>query len=198
MNGPGRGLSVPAELKTFEEPSCLLPGENRREFELIRQMILEDISPRTNIEWLWILDLMELSWEILRYRRLKEKTLQVYRSNAIASLLQRMDGAGMPAQSRPMVQVRCGRAATEWCEDRDAACEIEARLERNGFDSAAINAEVFAQAQQAFGLFDQLMQSAQHRRITLLREIATRRGFEKRAPKIRCVAKALGNRVDRT
>ena len=54
----------------------------------------------------------------------------------------------------------------------------ETRLERNGFDSAAINAEVFAQAQQAFGLFDQLMQSAQHRRIMLLREIATRREFE--------------------
>jgi hypothetical protein len=32
---------------------------------------------------------------------------------------------------------------------------------------------VFFQAQQAFALFDQLMQSAQHRRITLLREVAT-------------------------
>ena len=45
-----------------------------------------------------VVDLAELSWEILRYRRLKEKTLQVYRGNAIASLLQRLDGAGMPAQ----------------------------------------------------------------------------------------------------
>ena len=181
MNGPVRGLSVPAELKTFEEPSCLLPGESRREFELIRQMMIEDISPRTNIEWLWTLDLIELSWEILRYRRLKEKTLQVYRGNAIASLLQRLDSAGMPAQSRIMVQARCERAATEWCDDREAASEIETRLERNGFDSAAINAEVFAQAQQAFGLFDQLMQSTQHRRIVLLREIATRREFARRS-----------------
>jgi hypothetical protein len=187
MNGPVQKLSVPAELKTFEQPTCLLPGESRHEFELIRQMIIEDIGPRTNIEWFWTLDLIELSWEILRYRRLKEKTLQIYRGNAIASLLQRLDGAGMPAQNRIMVQVYCERAATEWCEDREAASEIEARLERNGFDSAAINAEVFAQAQQAFDLFDQLMQSAQHRRITLLREIAVRREFERRAPKsLRC------------
>jgi hypothetical protein len=181
MNGPVLGLSVPAELRTLEEPSCLLPGESRCEFELIRQMIIEEIGPRTNMEWLWTLDLIELSWEILRYRRLKEKTLQVYRGNAIASLLQRLDGAGMPAQSRLMVQVQCERAAAEWCEDREAASEIEARLERNGFDSAAINAEVFAQAQQAFGLFDQLMQSAQHRRIALLREVASRRQLDKRA-----------------
>ena len=60
------------------------------------------------------------------------------------------------------------------------ACEIEMRLERNGFDSAAINAEVVVQTQQAFALFDQLMQSAQHLRIMPLREIATRREFEKR------------------
>jgi hypothetical protein len=162
----------------FEEPSCLLPGESRREFDMIRQMIIEDIVPRTNIEWLWTLDLIELSWEILRYRRLKEKTLQVYRGNAIASLLQRLDGAGMPAHSRIMVQLHCGRAASEWSEDREAASEIETRLERNGLDCAAINAEVFAQAQPAFGLFEQLMQSAQNRRIMLLREIATRRGCQ--------------------
>jgi hypothetical protein len=188
MNGLVHGLSVPAEFKTLEEPSCLLPGESRREFDMIRQMIIEDIGPRTNIEWLWTLDLIELSWEILRYRRLKEKILQVYRGNAIASLLQRLDGAGMPAQSRIVVRAHGERAATEWCEDREAASEIETRLERNGFDSAAINAEVFAQVQQAFGLFDQLKQSAQHRRITLLREIATRREFERRAR--RCAAKA--------
>jgi hypothetical protein len=71
-------------------------------------------------------------------------------------------------------------------------------VEKSGFDSAAINAEVFAQAQQTFGLFDQLMQSAQHRRIMLLREIATRRGFEKRALKSRSAAKARGIRIDRT
>jgi hypothetical protein len=31
-------------------------------------MIIDDIRPGTNIEWLWMLDLVDLSWEILRYR----------------------------------------------------------------------------------------------------------------------------------
>ena len=87
MNGPIHTLSVPAKLKTFEEPSCLLPGESRKEFEIVRRMVIEDIDPKTNLEWLWILDLTELSWEILRYRRLKEKVLQTYRASAIAALL---------------------------------------------------------------------------------------------------------------
>ena len=57
-------LTVPDELRPFSEPSFLLPGENLHEFEAIRQMMVEDIQPATNIEWLWALDLVELSWEI--------------------------------------------------------------------------------------------------------------------------------------
>jgi hypothetical protein len=35
-------------------------------------MMVNDIQPQTNIEWLWTLDIAELSWEILRYRHLKK------------------------------------------------------------------------------------------------------------------------------
>jgi hypothetical protein len=38
----------------------------------------------------------------------------------------------------------------EWCHDPDAPFEIEARLERNGFDQATINAKVFLQAKGSF------------------------------------------------
>jgi hypothetical protein len=68
-------LSIPAELKSFAEDTCLLPGESRREFENIRCMIIDDVRPKTHIEWLWILDLAEMSWEILHYRCLKQKSL---------------------------------------------------------------------------------------------------------------------------
>jgi len=67
-------LTLPAQLMPFSEPSLLLPGENLRDFETIRQMMLDDIQPQTNIEWLWTLDLVELSWEILRYRNLKNRS----------------------------------------------------------------------------------------------------------------------------
>ena len=56
-------LSVPAELIPFSEPSFLLPGVSLHEFEAIRQMMVDDIQPETNIEWLWTLDLVELSWK---------------------------------------------------------------------------------------------------------------------------------------
>ena len=173
MNRQIQVSTVPAALKSLEEPSCLLPGESRREFEFIRQMIIEDVCPKTNLEWLWTMDLVELSWEIFRYRRLRERILHAYRAKAVASILQRLDGAGIPTQAKSMVQAYSERSAVEWCHDPE-------RLERNGFDQATINAEIFLQVRKAFEWFDAMMHAAQNRRIALLREIAVRREFEKR------------------
>jgi hypothetical protein len=181
---PSGSLTVPAELIAFSEPSFLLPGENLRDFEVIRQMIVDDVQPQSNIEWLWTLDLVELSWEILRYRRLKNRILETHRVDAIEAILRRLDGEGMPAEALPMVEMQAKRTATEWRNDRDAAIEIEARLYRSGFDNIDINAEVFIQARQLFELFDQLLQLAQNRRIGLLREISIRRDFARRARRV--------------
>jgi hypothetical protein len=185
MNSQVQVFSIPAELRSLEEPSCLLPGESRHEYEVIREMIIEDVGPKTNLEWLWTLDLTELSWEILRYRRLRERILQGYRAKAVASILQRLDGAGMPTPAKSMVQTYSERSALEWCHDPDAASEIDARLERNGFDQATINAEVFLQAREAFAWFDTMMHAAQGRRIALLREIEVRRQFDNRSMRAR-------------
>jgi hypothetical protein len=186
----GGALTVPAELIPFSEPSFLLPGENLRDFEAIRQMMIDDIQPRTNIEWLWTLDLVELSWEILRYRGLKKRILDAHRITAIEAILQRLDGEGMPAEAMSMVRTQARRTATEWRDDSEAALEIESRLYRSGFDPIDINAEVFVQARELFEMFDQLIHLAQSRRIGLLREISIRREFSAR---VRRVINAPGN-----
>ena len=177
-------LTVPAELIPFSEPSFLLPGENLRDLEAIRQMMIDDIQPETNVEWLWTLDLVELSWKILRYRCLKKRILDAHRAAAIEAILQRLDGEGMPPDVMPMVRLQAKRTAAEWRDDSKAAAEIESHLYRRGFDLVDINAEAFAQARELFDMFDQLMDAAQRRRIGLLREISVRREFLKRAQRV--------------
>ena len=172
---------VPAELMRLSEQPHLLPGESVRDFETLRQMMVDDIQSETNIEWLWTLDLVELSWEILRYRRLKVRILDAHRAAAIEAILQRLDGAGMPPEAGPMVQLQARRAAAEWRDDPDAAADIEARLHRSGIDCIDINAEVFVRARELFDMFDQLIHLAQNRRIAVLREISVRREFARRA-----------------
>jgi hypothetical protein len=184
VSGPPGPPKAPAELKPFADPSFLLPGEDFRDYEVLRQMIVDDIQPKTNVEWLWTLDLVELSWEILRYRRLKKSILDVHRATAIEAILRRLDGEGMPAEVMPMVHLHAKRTAAEWRDDRDSAAETEARLRRSKFDNIDINAEVFVQARASFEMFDRLTQSAQNRRIGLLREISLRRELARRARRV--------------
>jgi hypothetical protein len=82
-------LEQPFEFEVFLEQSPILPGEDFKDYEFIKQMTIDDVSPQTNTEWLWTLDLVEPSWEILRYRRLKQKVLDIYREDAIQSILSR-------------------------------------------------------------------------------------------------------------
>jgi hypothetical protein len=63
--------------------------------------------------------------------------------------------------------------AAQWREDLNAAAEIEARLEQNGFDATAVNTEVYIQAREQFAMFEHMLHAAQHRRIVLLREISS-------------------------
>jgi len=178
-----RRPAVPEAFNDIWNSWSLLPGENRVEFDTIREMMVDEVKPETNLEWLWLLDLIELSWEILRYRRLKQRVLESCRSSAIESILLRLDSMGAPDEASSEVRLHVRRNVTDWGVDPRAAVEIEARLRDQGFGDVAINAEVYCHAQTAFGMFDGLMRSAQSRRIALLREISFRREFKWRVEK---------------
>jgi hypothetical protein len=114
---------MPDELMPFSESSFLLPGKNLRDFEVVRQMMVDDIQPKTHVEWLWTLDLVDLSWEILRYRQLKKRILDAHRVVAIEAVLRRLNGEGMPPEAMPIVKLQARRAAAEWRERERRADE---------------------------------------------------------------------------
>jgi hypothetical protein len=158
----------------------LLPGESLEEFKAVRDTIIHDVAPHSGIEWLWTIDLIELSWDIRRYRALRHKVLENHRQRAIEQMLRRIDCSGIPAASQEQARGHTQRNAEQWQDDPQAAMEIEARLALHGFDTCSIDLEVMVQARDIFIMFDSLMHSAQNRRICLLREISARRAFEKR------------------
>jgi hypothetical protein len=177
-NAVGRipaAATIPAELQSFSG-SLLLPDESLRDFEFMLNSIVREVRPESFIEWLWTFDLVELSWEILRYRRFKMRLLHTHRATAIESLLLLLDGEGLPDEAAPMLRVHARKARADWRNDPKVAAEIEARLARSGFDQSDISTEAFVQARELFLMLDQLMHSAQNRRKSLLREIVTRRG----------------------
>ncbi len=158
--------SMPAQFSSLLRTPRLLPGESQSDYVTVRQMMIDEVVPQTSIEWLWTIDLIELSWDVVRYRSLREKVLEIYREAAVESLLQRVDGLGIPPAAREMAQRHTKRNVEQW---------------RDGIDEASINIEVFIQARDLFVMFDSLMHSAQSRRIALLREIAARRAISRQA-----------------
>jgi hypothetical protein len=180
MNAPiefesGQHRSMPAELRSLFKAPRLLPGESQSDYAAIRQMMIDEVAPQSSIEWLWTIDLIEMSWDVVRYRSLRAKVLEVYREAAVESLLHRIDSLGIPPAALDMAQRHTRRNVELWRDDPREAAEIESRLKSKGIDATSINIEVFLKARDLFVMFDSLMHSAQSRRIVLLREIATRR-----------------------
>jgi len=152
-----------------------MPGESLSDYQAVRDMIIQEMAPKSGIEWLWAADLVELSWDIVRYRTLRQKMLKIRRQDAIDALLQRLDLPGIPYSFRQSARDQTRLNAEQWLADPMANAEIETRLAKHGIDEGSIDAEVLIQSRELFIMFDNLMQSAQSRRILLLREINRRR-----------------------
>jgi hypothetical protein len=161
-------------------PPALLPDESMQRYLLMRQTILTDMAPQTAIEWLVVTDIIELSWEIERYRVLRHKAVNLFRQQAIEQSLRRIDVIELSTNHDESANRHLRRNAVEWQTDPDAALELEARLAVNGIDGQTISAESFIQAREYFLQFNALLDSAQNRRTSLLREIKTYRGNRRR------------------
>ena len=165
--------SMPAEFEALAPPPLLLPGESLEQYHVIRQAILPEIAPRSAIEWLLAIDVVELSWDIRRYRLLRHKVLENYRQRAVERTLSQIDTIGIPPPFEDDANFYVRLNALSWRVDPAAANEIDARLASYGFDPHSISAEVFAQAREMYLTFENLMITAQNRRVILLREISS-------------------------
>jgi hypothetical protein len=110
----GLDVAVPAIFHRVVQPAFLLPGEGLNGYEAIRDMIVQEIAPQSGIEWLWTADLVELSWEIIRYRALRQKMLEVCRRDAIDAMLQRLDLPGIPNEFRQSAREQTKPNAEQW------------------------------------------------------------------------------------
>lgn len=167
--------TLPVEFEALAPPPLLLPGEHLDHYLALRQAIFADLAPRSAIEWLLALDIVELSWEIQRYRMLRHKLLETSRQKAIEAVLRHIDMVGIDPEFEEKVEYYTLQNALSWRTDPIAATEIDARLATYGFDQHAVTTEVYMQVREALVLFEGLLNAAQTKRMLLLREIRNQR-----------------------
>ncbi len=154
MTPASQRVAIPVEFANLAEMQ-IMAGEDQKQFEALRWMIIGEVSPKSPLQRLLCLDLVEQSWDVLRYRRLKQRILATRRECAIRAVLEKIDGAGVADSDR--VESESAKAAPAWRDDPHANSEIERRLTQAGYNQQEIDAEVFVQAGASFLLLDRLM-----------------------------------------
>jgi hypothetical protein len=68
-----RSMQIPTSIDQIWGTPDFLGGAHEAAYKALWIDIANDIEPSNVIEWLWIIDILELSWEIRRLRRFKRE-----------------------------------------------------------------------------------------------------------------------------
>ena len=145
-------------------PPPLLEGEDRGAYDLLLVRVFGAVKPKDIIEEMWVRDIVDLVWQIHRFRRLKVAMMSSTSSQGLQSLLE------------PMNLENENELIDGWLERRpEAIDEIEKILEKNNLTMDAIHAHTLMLNLDTFERIDQLIARAESRRNTAERELMRRR-----------------------
>lgn len=175
-------LEVEEEIRFFVRESILiLPGEAEVDYLEMFSMMVIDVNPRNNIEWLCTIDLASLWWEIQRYRNWKIAIIKANRAAAVANALYNTDSNYRLLGPQPAIEARAKVDAEKWHSDSTHRHELNARLKQHGYDDQGINAHAFIGGLASLANIERFLASARSQVNALLREIDVRREFARRA-----------------
>src|SRR5262245_27929008 len=67
---------VPTEIRGLLGEPPLLATESPNQYYALLIELVREVKPSDIIEWLWVKDVADLTWDILRYRRIKAAYLE--------------------------------------------------------------------------------------------------------------------------
>jgi hypothetical protein len=144
----------------------LIEGEDGTAYHLLHGRIAAAVKPKDIIEELWVRDIADLSWEILRLRRIKARLLT----------------SRVAAQIRAYLESPCGasqaqKLSAEWevGEPRVSARVDELLATACGRTVESITADVFLAMSEHLERIERMTTNAEARRNAVLREIERRR-----------------------
>jgi len=194
-------------------PKSLLPAprllvtESRDEFDRLRDALDDEIKPRGIIEQMFVADIAELHWEILRLRRCKAAIIKSEFRAALADLLQRLLRKPGDPQEGDWIYSTSAEAenlAKEWFTEKAAKKQVSELLGQFHLDDSAIEAEAIRKSAADLEKIDRMLASLESRRnralghIAEYREVFPRQLRESSDRIIDGKARALEHKVSKT
>jgi hypothetical protein len=128
----------------------------------------EQVAPADIIEHIWLKDIVDLVWEIHRYRRLRASLFFARRRDALREVLIGFINVG----SNPSGAERLHVLAIAWARgDAAAVDEVNQLLQQNGANIDVIMMRVLEQDLDTFERIDRMIAHAELRRDSMLRDI---------------------------
>jgi hypothetical protein len=143
-------------------PAPLLPGEKEADYATVAERIVGAASPRDAIEEFLIRDVVDLTWEILRLRRVKAG---IVRASIGGGVRQVLSDVGHPFPEGATL-------STKWAAgDESARKKVDSILTKAGLTNDEVTAQTLERKLDSFERLDRMLASAEARRNNALREI---------------------------
>ena len=143
-------------------PAPLLPGEKETDYTAIAVRIVRASAPRDAIEEFLIRDMIDLTWEILRIRRVKAGILRASVADGVSKVLA---GVGHSYMERDTL-------SQGWAAGDDRARKkVEAILTNAGMTIEEVTAKTLESKLNSYERLDRMLASLEARRNNALREI---------------------------
>jgi hypothetical protein len=145
----------------------LFAGEDAAAYDSLLGRVSDVVKPADVLEEIWLQDVVELSWEVARLRRMKAEFLN---SSAHRGLRKLLDGLLGWKESQDLTAQWAGK-------DPDAIRLVERSLAAAGMSMSTVMAQTLAASINEVELIDRLTAAAELRRNAMLHEIADYRSM---------------------
>jgi hypothetical protein len=150
------------ELAPFLSRSLLIT-ESKAEFEQLSSMMLQEIEPRGGIEMVYVAEIIDTTWQTIRYQRSRTAMLNVAYRNALRNLLDH--------ELEVVDSETADALAQQWFTTKEAREEVGELLRRFNLDESAIEAEAIKSLGAELERLDRMLTSLQSRRNRAIREL---------------------------
>jgi len=167
-------LKPPAELLGLWENAPLLATEDLEHYQQLLDVLAREVVPSDLIEWLWIKDIADLTWEVIRLRRFKA----IYLNNCFLSELDNQIENAIGYEKAVPIWKQSRKLANKWLADptaSDVKRKLDRLLERCGLDVDRIFAATSISALRSLEPLERVLASAELRRNNALHQIEYRR-----------------------
>ena len=148
-------------LRKLLGPPPIMKGEDASIYDEIEGRYSAAVQPRDVIEEMWVRDLTDLTWEVIRLRKLKAKFIDNNYQAGLNAILKRVVGI-----------IRASALISGWATKEPAALKnVKEILNSSGFDDEAIKAETISAVLDNLERFDTMILRAESRRTSIIREI---------------------------